>query len=181
MQKKLRIIPWVRGLPTERLKSLYDRIVQDGTHDIVFFDGSVNSVEDFLDIVSREVLFLVTSTDLEDVGFVRLNRFDGRKANAHFCVFSALWGHPELCSITRWVNQRILRTSGPDGYAWDMIWGLIPVTNPRAIRFTQRIGGVDMGVMPNALLNRHGESVDGHLHCQVREEGEYESIYQMRD
>jgi hypothetical protein len=163
-------------LSDDRVIGFYFRMEQDGTLDTVFHDGSMQSAWDFLEKMKdpRGQLFLVADVTAKgfprDIAIIWLNDFQARWAQFHFCVFSNAWGEG-IDEIGQKVIRQIMTMKTNDGsrYLHDMILGIVPSWNERAIEYVKEVGGRVMCELPCACLDRESHSGPGVLFCATRE------------
>jgi hypothetical protein len=158
--------------PDDQVIEFYSQMVKDGTFETVFCDGSIQSAFDFLDHMKdpRGQLFLVVSGH-KPVAIIWLNDFQARWCQFHFCVFSHAWGDG-IEEIGQYVIRQIMTMKTNDGsrYLHDMILGIVPQWNERAIEYVKEVGGKIMCRLPYACLDgKTGESIPGVLFCATRE------------
>jgi len=144
------------GIPNftnSEILKLYDMMGDDGVIDTVFRDGTIRSREDFLQSVvsGYNLLHLVVAGANPEPAFVCwLNNMNGKMAMMHWSCFSAFWGNASV-EIGRYTIDRLIHMKTEEGkYILDVLIGLIPIANERAIDFSQRCGGTLAAVVPNA-------------------------------
>lgn len=157
----------------DQVIGFYSQMVKDGTLETVFHDGSIRTAFDFLDHMKdpRGQLFVVVEVaERKPVAIIWLNDFQARWAQFHFCVFSWAWGK-DIDAIGHEVICQVLTMKTNDGtrYLHDMILGIVPQWNERAIEYVKEVGGKPMCRLPYACLDQKGESGPGVLFCATRE------------
>ena len=174
MEKRIEVIPYLEfdGIRTFRdsdIMELYTRMEKDGTAPTVFSDGAINNADEFLAIMKNgNNMLYVIFVDGERSGVIWLNRFEARFARCHWCLFSNQWGEHSV-EIGRYTLQTIIRDKAPDGsYFQDMLMGIIPSSNKRAIEYCEKCGGTIQGEIPFAALSE-GKSVSGTVIYYTRE------------
>ena len=178
--EQLKIIPYITidGIPTFKdsdIISFYDRMVKDGTADDVFQDGSIRSAENFLDAMKGPNNFLIVAHwQGEPAGVMLANRFQGRFAQNHFCAFSEFWGNRDIIlQCGRYGSLYML-----DNLGLDMLMGLVPASNQRAIAAVVASGGKIIGELPKGSFNvRTGKSEPTVILSYTREGNEDENIF----
>ena len=146
-------IDGIRTATDSEIMALFTRTREDGLDSIVFYEGTVATKEQFLQVMKygENLLYLVLS-DKETIGYAWLNRFENRTARYHFCAFRDYWGN--LDEIAKSIMDILINMKAQDGeYLFDLFTGYIPVWNQRAIKFTLKNGGKSAGVIPNAIWN----------------------------
>lgn len=169
----IELIPYTYhdGIPTFRdsdIRGFYDRMVSDGTADMVFYDGHIKSSEDFLRFMKSVNLF-VAYKEKVIMGLAWLNKIENKSAYFHFCGFSSCWGE-DAAGISRdTVNQLIEQKDSAGEYFFDVFIGLVPSFNKRALDFLIECGGHAVGEVPYAIWSdKKQKSVSGTLIYYVR-------------
>jgi len=176
MRKRIKIIPYttIDGIFTFRdsdIMALYERTEADGTCKTVFCDGSIGSKEQFLACMKGNSELYVIFLDDKICGFTWLNRFEGRFARMHWCLFKEVWGK-ESVEIGRYVVDVLINSKDKKGKYWlDMLVGYIPVSNAIAITFVKKVGGIFAGELPCGAYNR-GKSEAAAIVYYVRDDHE---------
>ena len=192
---KAKLIPYTKvdGIPTFRdseILSLYDEMVSDGVSETVFADGEINSREDWLRSMTggNNKLYVMKIVDGRDSGtghdtggiadgsaalVLWLNGFEGKVARMHWSCFKKFWNNGSV-EMMRFALGEIMGLENHQGYFFDVLIGLVAVTNPRAIEFSRKCGAVAETVIPHALYSRKdSKSVDAMLVYYTREQGNY--------
>lgn len=157
---KIRIIPYqeidgIRTFTDSFIKDLYNRAIVDNL-EYVFGDGSIDSPETFLAAMKsgNNQLFVIDVDGNKTVGFVWVNRFESRFARGHFCFFREFWGRVPVEAGKKFLKECVKPL--------DMIMGIVPYANWRAILFCTKIGMEVVGVLPKSCWNkRKKKSEDG--------------------
>lgn len=139
----------IANVSDSQIRELYERAKQEGVGELVFRDGTVDSATDFLREMKAPgtTLFLLYSRGLL-AGFVFLNRFEGRSARIHFCLFRLVWGR-ESRALGHWTLRQLLWLRDGEGrFVFDMLLGYVPEANPIACRYCRKIGGRVEGRLP---------------------------------
>lgn len=163
---KIDLIPYtsVDGIATfgdTFIKELYNRMVFDNTAGMVFYDGSVQSSDAFLRTMkfNQNALFIL-SVDDEISGIVWLNNFEQKSASFHFCFFSNIWGK-DTALIGKKCFSILLDMKNKDEYLFDLVTGIIPVRNKKAIKWAEEIGAGVVGKLPlGAWIHEEQRSED---------------------
>ena len=157
----LRIIPYVeidgtRTYSDTEIMKLFNRVVEDGIYDTVFYEGSISTCEDFLCTMKGANNHLyVLDGNSETYGFVWLNRFEGRAAHLHFCTFKNIWGSGLSVGIGKKALLELINLQDKKGnYFFDLFVGWLPLWNAHAINFVHNCGAKKLGVVPNAVFNK---------------------------
>ncbi|RLB94836.1 MAG: hypothetical protein DRH26_00105 [Deltaproteobacteria bacterium] len=143
----------IRTAADSDIKRLFARTVEDGSDKIVFYEGTIKTVCDFLAMAkSGNVLFYIVLIGVDTVGYVWVNRLENKTAHFHFCSFKEYWGKNE--EMGRHILTTILGWKNKEGrYMLDLLIGYIPAWNKRAIAFSLKCGGKSAGTIPNAIWN----------------------------
>lgn len=165
---KFCVVPYLPadGVPPFRdsvILGLWDKLVEQKLHDLVFFDGNVNTREKFLLFMKNpcRVLFVVESAECGVSGFFWIDNIVHRRAHVHICAFKETWGENAkamaLAGLQAVFNM-VDRTGTP---VINVLCGVIPTTNPRAIRFAKSVGFSLCGTVPGYLYHAgRGQNVD---------------------
>ncbi len=175
--ESVQLIPYttvdgIRTFKDSQILALYERTIRDSTVKTIFHDGSIASGAEFLNAMKHgnNLLYVVTHM-AETVGMLWLNRFKGPTCYAHFTAFSNIWGK-DTVAIGRDSMRRILFMESRDQkYVFDLVYGLIPQRNTRAIGWLKMIGMKVVGDIPLAIWDEDAaESMAGTLLYLTREE-----------
>lgn len=153
----------ILSFPDSFIRGLYLQMVKDKTHKTVFFDGCVQDEHQFLQMMKfgHNSLFVVKVDD-HISGIVWLNNFEARFAWFHFCFFSNVWGE-DTTKIGKYCVLELLHMENGDGYLFDMLCGLVPESNAKAINWCHKMNFEILGRLPcsvfNAELQKSGTGV----------------------
>lgn len=172
------IIPYckvdgIRTFMDKEIKAFYDRMVKDGIADIVFHDGDVRSSSDFLKKmkIGEVALYVVHSGD-DPAGLIWLTNFEARSCRVHFAAFSEYWGKDSVDIGKKAIDRVLCMTDDGGGYIFDVLLGLIPSRNIRAVKWLNKVGLQTVGEIPNALWDSSEQcSISGTLLYLTRQEG----------
>jgi hypothetical protein len=140
----------IDGIPTFRdssIMGLYDRMEKDQTDKIVFHDGSIRNRDEFLSLMKRSVL-AVAMIGETPLGFGWLTDIYMKRAQAHFCMFSEVWGHAVEIGIA--LVEYLSEIQYQGDYLTNVLIGYVPSSNKAAIKFAQLCGGKVLGEIPQA-------------------------------
>lgn len=162
----IKIVPYieVNGMRTfsdSVIMGLFDRVVGESLYSTVFYEGTITSRDEFLNIMKGQYNHLyVLATEGDNIhGFVWLNRFEGRTAHLHFCTFKNTWGTGKNIEVGKHTLKELINMHGSCGYFFDLLVGWLPKWNTHAIDFVNRCGAQTAGEIPNAIYNMaSGES-----------------------
>lgn len=164
-------IDGIRNFPDSYLKYLFDRIAEERQLEKLFYDGSIKTNEEFLNLMkySANKLFLIFCDD-EIAGIIWLNGFETRSAVLHFCLFRRFWGDKALFIGKATLNE-LLYMKDPEGHIFDVLLGLTPANNKLAVRYIQKIGMNVAGELPKAIWDaKLQQSISGVVSYITREE-----------
>lgn len=157
------IIPYVeidgaRTVSDVYLIGVYNQLVEDGTADIVFSRGEVKTAQEFIALMKHPnnlPLFLVVDQSIKGVAW--LNHLSGNYAFGHFAFFKETWGN------TREMGEKIINYwfsfPGDNGPLLDVIVGMVPSKNPRAIKFVQKLGFIKLSPDIPAIFQDCGATI----------------------
>lgn len=172
---KILIYDHFNGIPTFKdsdILDFYNRIVDNDLDQFMFSDGTIEDGNKFLNLVSKnQILLFVLMYKKEYVGVVWLNRFQGKKAQFHYCAFKEFHGHKELKDIGTETLKRVLNWKYNNGeFLVDVVIGYVPITNKAANTYTKKIGGIKVGIIPHSRWNKQkAETEDTILYYVTRE------------
>lgn len=120
----------------------------EGTFQRVFYEGNVHTPYDFLEMMKRPGnLPIFVFRGVEPVAFGWLNGLIGKRAFAHFCTLKTAWGRDALqacqLGLKFWMS---FEDSGDP--IFDVLIGVIPSSNRKAIEFAERVGFTKLGEIP---------------------------------
>jgi hypothetical protein len=123
------------------LAVLYEMARDHDVADRTFYDGSVQSAQDFITLAKQSQVFGVY-LDRKIVGFGLLSNWSGRAVSVHVCLF------PTARLRTTELGRDFLRfvLCGSREH-YDCIFGLTPATHRHALIYAKRIGMKRAGVI----------------------------------
>ena len=171
------VIPYVevngsKTFSDEALVSIFDQIKQDNTLSTVFYGGTVRNADDFLAFVkspSNYMSVVAVNKDITGIGWI--NGVSDNHAMGHFCFFRSSWG-----KYTQDMGQALLdywfSFPGDDGPLFDLLIGMVPSFNARAIDYVKSLGFVELGEIPKMVRSPYRVERSGMmiLH-KVRDDG----------
>ena len=155
----------LNGIPTftdSFIRGLFDQMAKDNTVKSVFFDGSIQDENQFLDMMKfgHNALWVVNVND-KISGFVWLNNFEEKRASFHFCFFQNIWGK-DTVEIGKKCMLTLLELKTGDQYNFDLITGLVPGRNEKAIKLCKKMNFSILGRLPCSAWNaEEQQSEDG--------------------
>ena len=157
-------------LPVPRMdydiaKDAYFRTKDNGLLNYIF-EGDI-SQDRFMDYYNEKngnytVLLFV---DNQFSGYAWLNNLHGKRAFLHYCFFKEIWGIRTLDSARRIIDYWLHIPNGNE-YLLDVLVGVTPVTNRKAIKFIKAVGSTIIGSIP--FMTPDG---DGVISYTVRKNG----------
>jgi hypothetical protein len=167
----------IDGIPTLRnseLVTVWNKMVDDGTTQQTFLDGSVQSAEDFLhEMKNPDSINMLLTHDGVLCGLVRLNQFRQYTAHCHVLKIGDLTGQ-DVVDSAKFTMNKLLHLRCSDRYMFDVLYGLVSVKNKPMLALADSMGMVVMGIIPDAVYDYwNNESCDGvFMYCTRRETNE---------
>ena len=160
------IVPYITvdGVPTfkdSELLSLYNQMVLDGFVNLMFITEPHMNAGRFLQIAkSSDVLFHVCMNEDTPVSVLWLNRFEGRSARMHFCIFKK-WRHDADLIMQTYI-QNIASIKDENGVpVFNRYVGYIPSINKPEIDCALRNGCRMCGEIPDYFWDyKKGKPLD---------------------
>lgn len=153
------------------LGDVYDRIVGDRLLEVLFYDGSVCTRDDFLhEMLKPGTLPFVVMRGESLACFSWLNEIQGRAARTHVVLFRKFWGR-KLCGVIgRNLYRYLLSLRDENGFLFDCLYGITPENNPLAWKAALRCGWRLVGTIPNRVfLADENKSTGGVVTVATRE------------
>lgn len=172
MSRQLIIYLDMKRLETRgRLYEVWERLEADRLLESLFYDGSVNSWPDFANEILRPgSLPFVVFRDGEIAAFSWLNNITSRMARTHFAILKNFHGRSCHMELGRHLYSHILTRKDGDGYLFDCLCGITPVTHKLAIKAAARCGWKICGEISEACyIAASKRSVAGVISCATRE------------
>ena len=138
------------GIPSMRdsqITDLYNRMVSDGTIEIMSYNCEPPGPDAFLDLFKRRSISFVAYRNDEPVGIARVDNLQGRYGQGHFCLFKNGWGAGSV-EIGKAMLDEALNISDESGPIVDGLLGFLPSSNTAAIDFVYRCGAEKLGCLP---------------------------------
>lgn len=141
------------------LRGFWDQLVEDGTATIIFSDGLIDNAEDFVKYAkTNSNLPVFAFIDKKIVGLAWLNSISGKHAFGHFAMLKNIWGK-DTTEVGKEIIKYWFALPGVNGGPlFEVILGLVPTVNQRAIKYIQRIGFKTLGSIPSMLYSKADES-----------------------
>lgn len=180
MRDNFNIVPYttVDGVPTfkdSEIAVLWDRIWEEGVGNSVFFDGTIKDRDHFIDLMAGNNNFLyLIYYHAELVAMFWINRIEKTHCYCHFTCFKNVWGTQIAIDAGKIGIDCCLNILG-----FDVVLGLLPAKNRRALRYLEKVGLKVVGTIPNILWdNMEKRSIAGILVRMTREDLECEATVQ---
>lgn len=158
----MKIIPYTevngsRTVSDDFIRSIWFKMVDEGTYKTVFLNGVVNSADglvSFFKLTSNVVHFVFEGEDL--VFMAWLNSISGGTAQTHFVGFRP-WGNRAAEALS--MSFKYWFSFKKEGaYIFDVLMGCIPVFNKRAINFCKSVGVIFIGDIPDFIRNQYASN-----------------------
>lgn len=164
---------YLQGTSEEQalVQDIYERIRREGTANRVFYDGSIQSAEAFVELIfqSGTLPFLVFLRG-EPAAFIWVNGVEGRAGRGHFVLFRNAWGREQSRCVGRFMFAWLLSQKDADGYLFDVIVGVTPASNVLARKWVLECGAEQVGVLPYfAFMARTGTTEDAIITAATRD------------
>ncbi len=154
----VKLIPYIevdgiKSFKDSEVMGFYDRMVEEGTAETTFSDGSVRSRGEFLSM-AKNCGFFAVSCKSEVVGFVWITDVYMRRAQVHFCFFrtSKDWGKDGV-EIGKRTASVLINLKDKNGYIFDVLLGVTPIDNLPAVMWLHRIGLKKLCEIPNGVFS----------------------------
>lgn len=156
----IELIPYVKvneewTIPDHVMAAIFYQMKIDGTLNTVFYSGKMNSPEELVFMMQDSInLPVVVLVDGKISGLYWLNGVASNYAFGHFCAFKETWGK---CTkeIAKKVMDYWFSFTDKDGFLLDVIIGMVPEFNERAIRYVEEFGFKRVGSIPKMANKEH--------------------------
>ena len=129
------------------LISIWNKIIAQKLLNKVFYDGSITSAKQFVDMMKHPSNLPVIAYNGEILGFGWLNDMAKNRALAHFCMFREAWGKHTLEIGHKFLDYWFsLEQNGEPLFR--VLVGNTPPWNKPAVSFIQRLGFKIVGEIP---------------------------------
>lgn len=158
---KTRYLPILAdGMPDEGIKSVYDKLEEEGSLRWLFFDGCCTSYEQFLSLVRRVDFYTVVDTkDNSLVSVFWLNGRTGINCTVHTAFFKQYYRR----SVK--ISQELIRWTFEAFPKLESLLCFIPVTNRLANKFVEKVGWIKVGTVPNLIKDaKTSQSIGGDMY-----------------
>ena len=174
---KIVLVPYVRkdGIPTLRdseIKDMYTRAYKEGWGKHIFYDGLLNTPEEFVQYVTDPyIMFWGIYSEADLMGFVYVNRIEKTNAHIHYAFFKKWWGTPELHAASRKALELLLVDEYNGKPLFEVINGMTPSYNKHAVNHMNTFGVHTVGKIPHLLWSeKSGKSMEGTVTYITRED-----------
>lgn len=134
--------------PPEFWRAVWRRLEDEGTAQIIFGDGSVRTADEFaeqMDAVHVHPFCIYVEDEL--AAFVWLTNLEGRMGRGHFAIFRQYMQHARFMGA--YAREFLLSTRYENGeYCFDVLVGMVPAENIRAVNVVKKSGFVYNGRIP---------------------------------
>ena len=175
----MEIIPFYKKTNTEwsltnyDLSIIYYKILEQRLLKTLFYDGSILSTQAFIDKMKDPGVRLFLGFHEGEIALLSfLTTFDQRTAQGHFTSLK-IKSEIDIVKEGKYFVNQLLNMKREDTYYFDTFYGIVPVTNKLAIRFSERCGMTKAGIIPKFCFNYFEQkSVDGQILYIVRGEND---------
>lgn len=150
----IKIVPYcevdgIRTMSDSFVRSLWKRMEAEGKSR--FFSGSIyfQSADDFLqEMKHSSTMFYLVKSSGGNAGCFWLNYFQEKFCQAHYFFFREYWGRTRKIGLE--VFGQVLSWKDDDGYALDMLTGILDKDNSLAVKLAGKCGWQKAGELPMA-------------------------------
>jgi len=172
----IRLLPYctidgIRTFKDSEILAIHDRIVSEGK-EYIFKEGSISNRREFLKDMDHIGTALYVGYYQGAMAFILwLNRFEGRMARLHWCVFDGVSLKKIVLAGREAVRQLVNMKDSAGNYVFDLLIGYTPASNDRAVKFVKFCGGIVAAIVPNLIWNgEKKESEPGVISYYIREQ-----------
>lgn len=147
------VVDGVWTLDDSVLEAVAKQAQADGRFQTVFYEGHITTPYDFVEIMKQPTnlpVFVFRGT--EPIGVAWLNGMAGNRAFAHFCMLSTAKGR-EPYMACRMILDYWMSFANAGEPVLDILIGVIPHTNDKAVSFVEALGFARLGQIPHMLLD----------------------------
>ena len=142
-------------VPDDMVLDVAQQAIEEGTFQGIFLEGRIDGPQAFLlAMKSENVVPVFFFVDKEPIGVACLTGFEGGRAFGHFLFLRKAWGkyteHAGKLCLDYWFSFMVGNRP-----LFNVILGIIPTKNHRAVEFVQKIGMKVLGSIPKMVC---GES-----------------------
>jgi len=171
------LVPYVelngsRTISDDILISVFNQTKEDGIFDTVFYEGNINTEQDFISIMksANNYPVFIFDEDKTPLGYAWLNGLGNNHAFAHFCYLKRSWG-----KHTQEFGSKLLKYwfsfPGEEGLLFDVILGNVPDFNKHAHKYIEKLGFKKVGEIPKMCINKSSNRKSSYyLYYYLRED-----------
>ena len=142
------------SIPAEVMVGVWQQIVAEGKQDLLFYDGSVKNLKEWIDYIYNPQNHVVLIID--NLGHIYhvcwLNKFYQGHGFVHHCSLGKYNRNTWPTLRDYWKSMEIINT----------VLGVTPVTNQAAVKLLRVIGWTELGVIPGlCYLAKESRHVGG--------------------
>jgi hypothetical protein len=159
----------------ETIRVIYEKMKSDGTLYTVFYDGTINSAEQFLSLLKSKnnyPIFILIDGMIGGVAW--FNDLFRNRATAHFCGFKEVWGTHSVDMGKEALKYWFSFTNKDGSPMLDVILGVTPSEFSHAVNFIQKLGFKIIGEVPKVSYHEKTNSYSSATLSYI--ERNYESI-----
>ncbi len=171
-QNEIKLVPYVQLdgtwiLSDAFMQSVFDKIVAQGLLKTTFWEGGIDSADQFIDMAKSHINHMVLFFEgKECVGLAWLSGVTTNYAFGHFCLFREMWGRSvkigKTC-VDYWFSW-----PGEGGPLLDVIVGIMPGFNTRAHNYIKSLGFTRLGVIPGMFRDKDRNREDAVIYYLSR-------------
>ena len=153
-EKEISLVPYVelngtRTASDNKMAELFKSVVDQKLLRWVFCEGHVRGPDEFLRVMKDPGNLVVLVVVGETIsGFAWLNELRTNRATAHFCFLKDVWGKTAVKAGKQIIDYWFTFTKESGSQMFDVITGLTPANNHKAISFIKRMGFTILGEIP---------------------------------
>jgi hypothetical protein len=138
-------------VPDEVIHEIFHKLVSDGLLKTVFYDGRMTSPDGMVSMLKDPLnIPVVVLVDGIISGLWWINGVKSNYALSHFFCFRETWG---VC--TKEIGEAVLNYwfsfPGDDGPLFDVLIGMVPGFNEKAIQYAEEVGFNRVGTIPKMV------------------------------
>ncbi len=141
------------------LTGIYDKMVEEGKLDKVFYDGSVKTPDQWLSFIKNPFVFpvLVLKDDADIVGIAWLNFFEHKSARVHFCIFGKFHKGIADAMVNYWKG---LKREDGEQMLYVLV-GMTPEWNTATVHLMKIMGFQMLGTIPYYCYTENTKELAG--------------------
>lgn len=161
-QAEIGLMPYVeingtRTVSDDDMEKFFQRIQQDGSANIVFYGDKIKTAKDFISFMKDTKNFpTIITVDGLISGIVWLNGISKNYAFGHFCLLRNTWGEHTLHIGQKVLDYWFSINDKHGDPVLDVIIGIVPSFNTKALKFIERLGFKRVGEIPKMVKDDMG-------------------------